>query len=798
MNIRNIKSNLNIIPDNIIKIIYDLLIKNIDSITDYIPNVVYNKGDKVYKQENGKHQVYQCVAEQSSQTFIKNEWQYVMEVYNGTIDRTVGAINIAEELHIIDENTVNSINTDLPLNGDSIVAIYHGKKRYITDIDFTINGNIINFNNPFNIGDRVILEVKRKFGNNVTGIVIYDINGMPYLVCINETGSVSVIKQSEKASTDVKYTELVTGECTYTLIVDSSLNKPKLAAFRNINNFITGTDNKIYKINVNDNNVNLTDTSNIMSYSDIKIIMGSDRKFYTIHNNGTENIITEVTDPTLKPEDFDIGIKVVTDEFRVRMIDIVDGNFIIRDCIKNGGYHNIMLKDIVTGELKRIYLDTNNDLMIDNKYDYNDDHYSTYELDYFYFFSDDWKYYKLYVENGKLLYDEHDEFVYMPDSRGINMLSSSGDLIKISFVDIKTIIMDEYVKVHRNGTFESPIEGFVVDIDGEDKLVTINKYGNGFEIVNTEMKCRYKDHYIISEEGDLYQLNILQNNVSFVKVNYIVDNYEEYRKGAFIKSHEMITKVIIKDGNIIFNPISTFMHRVKSTDNNHGYLLNTVDGVLKFYDVDEDMGMGYLYIKDNEDNLYKGYFDEVDKLTFDISEPDEEINYELTSLICSEEGWYKMVIVDQQLTFKKIFDNIYEKLPSYGNIVKRHFVMKSVKDVEYSIFANGNGEIRVKPNKYVEVEGIVIKSDNGFVYGLGIDGKLASYNTFIHSANVMNKLPILDSENGLVYSLSFKDDQLCFEVSDIVTDITEYTIYDICHNPSKLKMTNGRLTIINE
>ena len=792
MDIRNIKSNLNILTDNnLVKILYELFLQDIDKVTDNTPNVIYNKGDRVYIQENGKHQIYQCVAKQSSLSFIKDEWQYIVEVFDSQIDLTTNAIKIVEELHIIDSNTVNGIETQLDINEENTVAIYHGKKRYARDYDFKIDGNQILFNNPLNIGDRIILEVKHRVGVRAVGIILYDLNGNPYLVSVTDTGVISVIPHSEHSSTDIKYTEIVTGDCTYTLLVDASYSRPQLGLYKNINKYITGTDDRIYRIDVENGIVKLTDNTGFIGHSDKKYILGSDRNFYTV----TDTEVTLVENHQMDPKDYEFGIKVITNEFEHRVIDIVNGEMILRKYITNGGYHNILLRE--GDNVYRLSLDDENELMLHSTLDEDTDHTSTDVLDAFYFFGEGWEYCKITIENGEVIYSLEDNISILPDSKGINMLNDNNETIKL-ISNVEDLILGHSVKVRRNGSFASPIEGFVVEIDGIEKIVTTNHLGDTLVIENTDMICRTNQHYIISEENYLYELQIVDNQPKFVRIDAIIDTVDEYRKGAFIKSKEMITKVTIKDDQLMFNPISTFMHRIKST-NGDSYMLG-IDGnrLVTLYGIENDLGAGYLYIASSDGNIYKGYFDDTLKLVFTLADKDDEIDYELTSLLCTENGWFKLDVIDDTIEVVKIFDNIYESLMSYGNIVKRNLVVKSPSGKEFAIVANGNGEVEVREVKEPETIGLVISNERGFNYGVGIMDTLATYSTFIDNPNTKRRIPLLDEETGVVYDLMINGDKLSYDVSNSNTYDTECEIFDVDQNKFIIRIINGKLAVIKD
>ena len=805
MNIQYIKSNIsNTSQDSLVKLLYELVLQDIDSVEDYITGVSYKKGDRVYLQENGNHKIYQCIVNVSSNTFIRNEWQYIMEIYNGVIDKVYN-LKLQEEVHIIKDSTKNGITTNLNFDETkSTLAIYNGKKRYCNE--FTISNKQITFKNPFNVGDRLILEVRENLGIQATlGVIFYDLYGVPYNVIINNVGEITIQKSNSTNPTDIKYTELVTGEYTYTMMIDSSMNPPILGLYRNIETYITGSDGAIYKLEVSNETLNMIKQDKHDVYSDTKIIMGSDRKFYTLAVVNSEVVATVVNDESLKSSNFDLGIKVITKEFKNRLIDINNGVVTVKPYINNGGFHNILFKSISNSAIVRLSITEDLSLELNDGYDHTIGRTSSQVLDYFYFFDDDWNYYKMYIDNGELLY-EPTTISVIPDSKGINMLSPSGEIIKISLsTAINELCINRVVNLSKSGSFESPIEGFVIMDNNKKKIVTVNAEINGFDVKDTNEIFRTNHHYIMSEDNKIYKLNVKDNLVSFIEQTGDDFITEFVNIGKFIKSNEMITKFDIKNGDVVFKPISTFVHRIKS-DNGRSYILD-VDGemykekiILKEMTSDSfnsTVGTGYLYLKDVNGAHYKINVDSVGNLKFTEVDKINNVDYGITSLIHSTLGWYEMTLNNKQITLTKIFDNIYENLLSYGNIVKKDFILTSDNRTDYSLFANGNGEVNIKELQPVDVKGLIIKSDNGYTYGLGVDNnKLISYKSFVSNPRIPTSLYITDIITGQKYRLYMSNESLCSElvVNNSPSNLN-YLVYDVYQKEYILEMKNGVLTI---
>ena len=806
MNIQYIKSNIsNISQDNLIRFLYDIILQNINNVQNYESNKRYTKGDRVYLEENGKHQIFQCIVNNSSLTFKKEEWEYIMEVFEDTVEE-VYSLKVHEEVHIIDENTRNSITTNLDFNTDrSSVAIFKGKNRYTSKYDFTVNGKEILFNTPFEIGDRLILEVREVLGvTNIVGIVLYDLASNPYRVSISNTGTVFINKIDVVSSNDVKYAELVTGEHTYTLLVNSSSEPLQLGLYKDINMFVTGTDDVIYKLEVNGNNLSMIPQIDRAAYSDIKVIMGSDRKFYTLSLINNQIVATEVLDDTLKPKDFDLGIKLISNEFKNKLIDINNGNISIKDYIANEGYHNIVFNDKITGD--KIRLTINEDLELE-LYDNNDSQglSSTYPLEYFYFFDEEWNYYRMFVENGELLFENCDNKV-IPDSRGIKLLTPSGETAKIYLPNANNdMSINKVINLSKTGSFESPIEGFVIMDGNIKKMVTINRESNRFEVITTNEPFRTNHHYLMSKDNRLYKLNVDGDQVNFIEQD--IDNFEIecITIGAFIKSKEMISRVDIENGNVVIKPISTFMHRLIADDGT-SYVLD-VEGkpheeILSFRKIEDDdfsnsVGIGYLRLQDESGIYYDVNIDSLGNLHFDEAENINDVNYEITSLIYSTQGWYRLYVEDYQIRLEKIFDNMYDNRMSYGNLVKKDLVLTSENNTDYSLHANGNGELNITKVKPINVDGLVLRSDNGYVYGLGlINDRLVSYESYITNPAAPTKIYLKDAGNGFVQALSMTGDRLSSEkVSSTIASKDKVKIYDVYRNAKWLYIKNNQIVI---
>ena len=814
MNIRYLQSNyLKLSEDNLVKFLYNLILQDVNNVENYQEGIVYTKGDRVYLQENGKHQIFQCLVDESTKLFVDSEWSYVLEIYEGNIENNYN-IEIKEEIHYIEEYNRESIYTNLTFNkSQSTVAIYCGKKRYAINHDFTFNNNQIIFKNPFNIGDRLILEVRETIGTlpGTIYIILYDLNHKPYKVSLSYFGDLTIEEYDKTSPDDIKYGELVTGDRTYTLLVDGDSKPYELKAYRKIETYITGTNNEIYKVESVGDELKLTNCSNDRTvYTDTKYILGLDNKFYTLSVQNDSVVATLAIDSGLETRNVDFGVRFINDKFEGRVICIDNGVINVLPYIDNGGYHYINLIDIDTKELYRVSI-TDDDTLELNEGIAEDGYSGTPLLDYFYFFDEEMIYNRLFVKQG-LLYYEDSPLNVIPDSKGINMLRKNGEMMKLRVPhDDHGLHLVNCISLDNLGTFESPIEGFVVKVDGETKLVTVNREGTEFEFVDTNLPFRTNHHYILSKDGKIYKLVFEDNKIDFIEYGSTDMSEDEcaiecLNIGAYIKYHEIITRFDINDGKIILHPISTFRQRIKSADGDifvvdvtgepYEEILTFTN--LKNSEFDPDLGGGNFYIKSQEGINYVANINEMGSLDFTEENLDCFIDYDITSLVQSSQGLYKIIIEDENIKLEKMFDNMYESdMLSYGNLIKKGLNVQLNDGTWYTFAANGLGEVIIDKVDKVDATGLLLKSDDGYNYGLGMLGNnFITYKSFVSNPIVQEKLYVKDSVTGKQHALFMTGNRLCSMVVENSNLSTDYLLmHDAYNNKYKIEITNNVLSV---
>lgn len=797
MDIRYIKSNISkMSQDGLVKFLYDLLLQDITDIENYKTGS-YTKGDRVYLEENGKHQIYKCIVDISSNTFIRDEWEHVMEVYEG-LDDKVYNLRVQEEVHIIDALTTDSIITNLKfIDPNSTVAMYLGKRRLVRDYDFKLNGGLITFTNPMNIGDRLILEVREVLkGINLNiSITLYDMDGIPYKVTVTNNGNIYIL-HSEYSDTDEKHVNIVSGERSYTMMVDSSVNPPRLGLYENIEIYLLGTDNIQYKLSVKDENVVLEpDPSGLY---DRHIIMGSDRKFYTLCLENNSVRVTEVKDESLDPADFHIGIRTLDENHEPVIIDIHNGEIIIIPDSLVEVYNYVSF--ITTDSNENLYLgiDDNLDLKIVDDYSDIDGTVSPF-IDELYICDNTWQVYKIYCKFGELFYEEYNEDIQLYE-KGFKLLTPNGKVVRISIDKLtEELNITRVVPTEKIGTFDSPIDGYVVKVDGVNKLVTINKDTLNFELLDTEDEFLFNDHYVQSKDGYIYKLEISGDNISFNEC--VIGEYDtrDIHVGNFIKANDIIYRFDIENGEVVIKPISTFTHRIKST-NGKLYQLDIIGGYLNediiFIEV-QDVGSGDMYLRDEHDDIYKVILNDDLNTQFELVKDPLDINYDIASVMYSSQGWYSVSIENNKFKFTKIFDNLFEETKSYGNLIRKELILTSDINYKYSVYADGNGNAVVKPYEKPEIDYVVMNSDNGHLFALGVyDSDLVSYKSLVSKSSSSNKVYLRDINTGSVYSIFVKDDVLYSDIEngENITNVKiSYIVYDINKQKYKLYMMDDKL-----
>ena len=806
MDISYVKTNTNKLSHNdLIKMIIDLIIQNLNDVENYNVNRLYKIGDLVYLEQNGEHYVYECIVNNTMGEFNSNKWVPICKMYNGPT-LTFNTIRIREEVYI-PKSSVSSytIKLDFDTNQTS-VAVYRGMTRFARGYDFEINKKTITFTKPLEANKRIIIELRERLGiiaNIIIGIVLYDKDDNPYNVIITDTGVVQVIRITQKDPIrDVKRARLIYGDSRYYLMVDNSKTKPVLGLFEDFRKYIQSRDGKVYSISISSD-----DTLNIKYEPDIEegitYIMGSDKMFYEF--DITESSIYPIRkyDSALLVKNHNIGFTLKSDNYKDKMIDVVNGVMRIVDYLPNTPYNNIRLKSKLNSDVYNLNVDDNLMLYLSNTLDSNKTYSNIY--DDLYFYNQDLDYWKLYIgDRNNLTYESCNEVV-VRDSRGINLISAGGILCKFILHPNKEIEVIQFIDLSKRGTFSSPLEyGLAYS---NTKMITVDSNNVGLSIGNkpSDITFIYKNHYILGSDNKIYQLVPNGSSVNIVECNESDFAVENKKQKMVVKNKEMINIVDINNNVVNIKPVSTITHRIKDMNGNK-YLLdvagnrgnetlsiNIINSSHKYY----DLGAGYLYIKNNNGDYYIGKIKN-NSLIFEKTSYEKLILYNISSLIHSSKGWYNIKLEGTDVKLEKIFNNIYNK--SYS--ISREFVMESENKIKFSLSANGNGDVVINKTNDINDKYLLLRSSDDNIYSLGVrDNQVVSYRSYMEKDVKIDKVVyIKDAVTRKYYMIYMNNDSLQIEpITTAPTNSkTEIFIYNNYDDEFILTMINGNLVLVKD
>ena len=809
MDIQYIKSNIGKMTQNeLVSLLSDMILDNVTRIENYDRNKAYRITDRVYSEESGTHCVYECIVNGATGSFDKTKWRPLAEVYTGPAP-IFYTIRIREE--VVTPNTDMSTYT-VKLDYDeeqTSIAIYSGMKRLIKDVDFTINGKTITFNSSIKSGNRIIIELRERLGiipDVVAGIVLYDNENRPYTVVIDNRGRVSIKRINRKDNQrDVKCATLLYGDKRYTLMVDSSQSIPVLELYEDVRQFIKTRDGKIYSISVTNNKMTVTYEPYLET--GIDFIMGTDKLFYEFDISG--DVITPVLkdDPSLSPNDFNVGFRMRSTEFQHKMLDVRNGKLRLIDYMPNTAYNNIRLRSKGNNTVYNITL--NDELELEMHDNTNVEGTASPIMDELYFYNYNLENWKMYIDNDRLIYESCPEGV-VRDSRGINIISTGGILSKIIVVEDDKVDTIRFADFAKMGTFKSPLEnGFIVSEGNAKKLIGVDINGDRLIVTDADDDAVFKtnEHYILGSDSRLYKFVYDDSNVSVSLCNpseYVMENK---RSKILLKCHDVINLIDVNDSSIRVLPISTFTHTLKSTDGRK-FLLGVIGSrgreVVRLHEINadhpyNDTGVGYLYIRNLEGECYKGDVHN-SSLRFTKVEYDPLIDYDITSVAYTSNGWYKFELSGTTLTMRKIFNNI--NYPGMCYELAREFVLESEDDVKFSLSANGNGDLVIEPVENINVPGIFFRSSDDKVYCLGIvNNSIGTYRSYIEkSVKIEKNIYMRDIITGRYNMIYMREDRLVIEAIPVAPSIAtkEIYVYNNYDDRFILVCANNKLMLVED
>lgn len=811
MNIQYIKTNIEkLSQQQLISLLADMILETVQDIEQFSTSKVYGIGDRVYLEENGTHCVYQCLMHGTTGAFNSDNWIHLVEVYRGTTPPFY-TIRILEEVVKATSTPITTHTITLNYNVDqSTVAVYKGKIRLVRDVDFTLSGKTITLKKALAVGERVIIEVRERLGiipNIVAGIVLYDLNDVPYNVIIDDNGIITINKIEHKDPVrDVKRATIIYGDKIYSLMVDGGSNPPQLQLYEEVKQYIKTTDGSIYGVTIVNSNYTLNRETYV--YDGVDVILGTDKKLYNFRVENNRLVPILCTDTSLQISDFTLGLKLLNTEYQNRMIDVRNGVLRIVPYEPNIAYENIVLKS-TNGKSYRVTLDTELGLHLHDDTNGIGSHSPVRDAVYFYDY--DWNNWKLYMDGERLLFESINE-VQVRDSKGINMISETGILCKFMVMDNDKIDIIKFADFSKLGTFTAPLnDGLVVKDGNTKKVITVNLNGDRLVLKNADANNVYKtnDHYIYGSDNKLYKINYIGSNISVVecdKNEFIIENK---RSKIVIKCNEVINIIDAVNGTVNVIPVSTFTHTLQSVDGRK-YIMNVtgdkgkekivLNEITTSHPYYNTVGVGCIYVKNNLDEYYKGVVDGSAQLRFSKVSFDELIDYDIASVAYTENGWYKFEMTGSILSIRKIFNNVY--YPGLCYELSREYVLKSENNKKFSVTANGSGELQINPTEQINLPGIFIRSSDDNVYCVGVlNNSLVTYRSYVEkSVNIVKYINVKDIVTGKYAMLYMREDELVIEtMTTAPTDsVRQLYVYDDYNNEFILYLAKGQLLLVED
>ena len=809
MNIQYIKTNIEkLSQQQLISLLVDMILETVEDIEQFSKTKEYGIGDKVYLEENGTHCVYQCTTHGTIGEFDESKWLHLIEVYRG-VTPPFYTIRILEEVLKPASTSISTHSISLNYNVDqSTVALYKGKLRLIRDVDFTLNGKTITLTNPLPVGERIIIEVRERLGiipNIVAGIVLYDLNEVPYNVIIDDKGILTINKIDKKDPVrDVKRATIIYGDKIYSLMVDSGVEPAQLHLYEEVKQYIKTIDGDIYGVTVIDNQYTLIEERYV--YDGVEVILGTDKKLYNFKVENNRLVPILCTDPSLKVSDFTLGLKLLNTDYQPHMIDVLNGKVRIVNYEPNVAYNNIMLRS-TNGKTYRVTLNAELGLHLHDDSTGIGTHSPL--RDAFYFYDYDWNRWKLRVVDDRLIFENPSE-VHIRDSKGINMISDTGLLCKFMVMENAAVEIIKFADFSKGGSFEAPLnDGLVVMDGGVKKLISVNLNGDKLVLKNASANNTYKtsDHYIYGSDNKLYRISYIGNDVTVVECDINEFIVENKRSKIVMKCNDVINIIDASNGSIDIVPVSTFTHTLQSIDGKK-YIMGvngdigqekiTLTEITSQHPYYNTVGVGCIYVKNNMGDYYKGMVDVTAQLRFSKVEFDELINYDIASVAYTENGWYKFEMTGTILSIRKIFNNIY--YPGLCYELSREYVLKSENDKKFSVTTNGSGELLINPTENINIPGVFLRSTDDNVYCLGVvNNSIGTYRSFIEkSVDTVKYINIRDIITGRYAMLYMNEDNLVIEtIATAPTDaVKELYVYDDRDNEFILYLAKGQLLLV--
>ena len=651
MDIRYIRKNIGKqATDDMMNILKDLIMKSdISTINNFSTQKQYHAGDKVYIKEGKKHRVYVCkVANSTPGSINMNEWYHYIE---GDVNRyKLNPIDIYEE--------TLTVNTNAYLNYPLQYGFYDPKNTFVAafnsvqprlryGIDFTVTNNgVVKFLNRMNIGEKVILEIRKLNGtifNNLFREVYIEETYTP----LRKTKAVPIryhgYRTSSKLEIFNKNGELLEEGVHYTLnrayIVLNEWLQPgepihitmwnKVLIKPTSSDYIIDELGEVYRLGVNDNaQLLLTEVGDIaMGNPYIELISENGTVF---HCSPTSN-----KQLTLTPTEPDIIL--ASDNSTHKICIDKDGNIYLQK-VESDFYKDIHIVSLDT-QLYKLIADENGDLNI-NKIVNNQ--LLMESLNYKHIISDDSQLYELTIVDDTLVvtkversYNDENprKFLNLVSESGINFMFFATDdghlAVRPTYIvdDNSNIILGDdgglyLLAVTNEGDFytqELRSAPFVAEhkqiTDESNNLYEIHISEDGyvyFENMDSALTTQKtitldsdaKDEYI----GYLYKDRLITSNVN--KSNIVRDSVTGIEYAVYVEDNDIVpvrvqTELLEKDYILLVN-------------NTHVYNLCVINGAVKLIDTN--------VLLPEKENVSITFTNKASDKTYNISIADGMIN----------------------------------------------------------------------------------------------------------------------------------------------------------------------------
>lgn len=490
MDIRFIKkSTEKISTENLMKIMSDvIMLSNFEVIENFDKYKTYSMNDKVYLKYKNRHRVFICQENSVQGEFDISKWRPYLKKEEEKIN--LNQLDTFEETIVVDREGLFDYKIkldDFKYKNTSVAAFnsINPRLRYGIDFTFTSDG-VVKFLKPFNIGEKIILEIRRlngKLFNNMFKEVYVEETYIP----LKTTKSVPIryhgYSSTSKLEIFTKSGKLLEEGLDYRLDHNIIiLNEPieygdrlsitmwnKVMITITSDNYIIDELGNFYKLNISDTAQLIledVDDDNILSKGYIDLISDNGTPYRCSATSKGQLILREV-----EP---DIILSLDNKKYKI--------------CVNTNG--ELYLEEVDIDFYKNIYLISADDILYelcvkDGKLDIEQITSSPIidALEYKHIVSDDNRIYEITIDNGRLLLKEIPnphreenpiEYMNLISPSGINFMFFATNDGHIAVRCVYIVDNESNVIVGDNGIL------YYIGMTNEGDLFTQKLYGAPF------------------------------------------------------------------------------------------------------------------------------------------------------------------------------------------------------------------------------------------------------------------------------------------------------------------------------